>query len=283
MVFTTLALVRRKVYRSQVLPRESLAFGMLLRKTEHRCRVIPTPAPTAGEELLFNPHPLGKWPILRRVSQVRFLNVGLAILFFAVYPRMSPHTSDQGDGILPSRQIVTMVNKERVDTRHRPAEDVQPGESLMPTSLMYLVATTACMVLSTRASGQSAKDIRGPSPLVAIENEAPPKLIVDPPLPEPLALGRVFIQYRTENLRVVPVFGKGALDVSPRIGHVHISVDDAPWHFVDASSETIILVGLEPGGHKVLIELADPTHKVITSQTVKFTVPSRKSPKPDSH
>jgi hypothetical protein len=119
----------------------------------------------------------------------------------------------------------------------------------------------------------SAKDIIGPSPLIAIENEAPPKLIVDPPLFEPLSQGRVFIQYRTENLRVLPVFGKGALDVSPRIGHIHITVDDAPWHFVDASGETIILVGLEPGLHKVLIELADPTHKVITSKTVTFTVP----------
>ena len=118
----------------------------------------------------------------------------------------------------------------------------------------------------------SAKDIVGPSPLIAIANEAPAKLIVDPPLPEPLAQGRVFIQYRTENLRVLPVFGKGALDVSPRIGHIHITVDDAPWHFVDASGETIILVGLEPGPHKVLVELADPTHKVITSETVTFTV-----------
>jgi hypothetical protein len=99
-------------------------------------------------------------------------------------------------------------------------------------------------------------------------------LIVDPPLPGPLAHGRVFIQYRTENLRVVPVFGAGALDVSPRIGHVHITVDDAPWHFVDASGETIILVGLEPGPHSVLIELADPTHRVIGSQTVRFTVPT---------
>jgi hypothetical protein len=121
-------------------------------------------------------------------------------------------------------------------------------------------------------STQSAKDIIGLSPLIAIKNEAPPKLIVDPPLPEPLAQGRAFIQYRTENLRVLPVFGKGALDVSPRIGHIHITVDDAPWHFVDASGETIILVGLEPGSHKVLIELADPTHKVITSKTVTFTV-----------
>lgn len=119
----------------------------------------------------------------------------------------------------------------------------------------------------------SAKGVRGSSPLIAIKNEALPKLIVDPPLLEPLSQGRVFIQYRTENLRVLPVFGKGALDVSPRIRHIHITVDDAPWHFVDASGETIILVGLEPGSHKVLIELADRTHGVITSETVEFVLP----------
>jgi hypothetical protein len=132
----------------------------------------------------------------------------------------------------------------------------------------------------------SARNIRGPSPLVAVENEPPPILIVDPPLPEQLAEGRVFIQYRTENLRVVPVFGKGALHVSPRIGHVHITVDDAPWHFIDASGETIVVVGLGPGLHKVLIELADPTHKVIASETVVFTLPDHSNPKlsqgPDS-
>jgi hypothetical protein len=119
--------------------------------------------------------------------------------------------------------------------------------------------------------------VRGPSPLVAIVDEPPPRLIVDPPLPGPLAEGRVFIQYRTENLRVVPVFGAGALDVSPRIGHVHVTVDDTGWHFVDASGETLILVGLSPGPHRVLIELADPTHRVIRSETVRFTVPPAKA------
>jgi Family of unknown function (DUF6130) len=145
----------------------------------------------------------------------------------------------------------------------------------------YLAAMAACAPTTTTAPvastsapvAQSARDIRGPSPLLAIENEPPARLIVDPPLPEPLAHGRVFIQYRAENLRVLPVFGKGALEVSPRIGHVHITVDDAPWHFVDASGETVILVGLPPGPHKVLFELADPTHHVITSETVKFTLP----------
>ena len=145
----------------------------------------------------------------------------------------------------------------------------------MYIALTCLAAIAAGTVLATNASAQSARDIRGPSPLVAIENEPPPKLIVDPPLPEQLAQGLVFIQYRTENLRVMPVFGKGALDVSPRIGHVHVTVDDAPWHFVDASGETIIVVGLKPGPHKVLIELADPTHHVIDSKTVSFDVPPK--------
>jgi hypothetical protein len=153
----------------------------------------------------------------------------------------------------------------------------------MHTTFISMMATAACAVVASKGLAQSAKDVRGPSPLIAIENEAPPKLIVDPPLAEPLAQGRVFIQYRTENLRVVPVFGKGALEVSPRIGHIHITVDDARWHFVDASGETIILVGLDPGPHKVLIELADPTHKVITSETVRFSVPDLKSATPHDH
>lgn len=122
----------------------------------------------------------------------------------------------------------------------------------------------------------SAREIRGPSPLIAIENEPEALLIVDPSLPEPLSRGLVFIQYRAENIRIVPVFGRGALQVSPRIGHVHITVDDLPWHFVDASGETIIVVGLPAGEHKVLVELADPNHHVITAQTVSFVIPERK-------
>ena len=145
--------------------------------------------------------------------------------------------------------------------------------TIIQHALKELVIMGTHTLIATGASAQSARDIRGPSPLVALENEPPPKLIVDPPLPEQLAQGLVFIQYRTENLRVVPVFGEGALDVSPRVGHVHITVDDGPWHFVDASGETVILVGLPSGSHKVLFELADPTHRVITSETVRFVVP----------
>lgn len=149
----------------------------------------------------------------------------------------------------------------------------------MHSALQEIVVMGTSMLLATGAAAQSAREVRGPSALVAIENEPMPSLIVDPPLPEQLAQGLVFIQYRTENLRVVPVFGRGALDVSPRIGHVHITVDDAPWHFVDASGETVVVVGLPPGPHKVLFELADPTHRVITSKAVRFVVPDHNAAK----
>jgi Family of unknown function (DUF6130) len=143
------------------------------------------------------------------------------------------------------------------------------------TAAIALVGTAlAVHILS--ASAQTAKDVKGPTPLVAIPNEPPPKLIVDPPIPEQLALGRVFIQYRTENLRVVPVFGKAALEVSPRVGHLHYYVDDQSWPIVDTSGETVVLVGLPPGPHKVRLELADTIHRPIAgaSKTVEFTVPA---------
>jgi hypothetical protein len=126
---------------------------------------------------------------------------------------------------------------------------------------------------SVRSDTPSAKALRGASPLIALNNEPPPVLVVDQPLPEPLSRGKVFIQYRTENLRILPVFGKGAMAVSPRVGHIHITVDDAPWHFVDSSGETVIIVGLAPGIHSILFQLADPEHHVITSQTVHFEIP----------
>src|SRR6266704_3575450 len=56
------------------------------------------------------------------------------------------------------------------------------------------------------AFAQSAKEIRGATPYAAIENEPPPKLIVDPPLTNLLAQGVVWIQWRVENMRILPVF-----------------------------------------------------------------------------
>ena len=95
--------------------------------------------------------------------------------------------------------------------------------------IKMLVTVVVGTVLATGAFAQSAKEVRGASPYVEIKNEPAPKLIVDPPLPEGLSLGVFWAQYRVENLHIAPVFGAGALQVSPRVGHLHytLSLHDA--------------------------------------------------------
>lgn len=125
---------------------------------------------------------------------------------------------------------------------------------------------------------KSAKDIRGASPYAEIENEPAPRLFVDSPLPEGLAQGIVWIQWRVENLQVVPVFGKGATHVSPRVGHLHVHVDDVGWWWADASGiNTVDIAGLRPGPHKVRLELVNANHEVFPGQsrTVTFTIPEK--------
>ena len=141
-----------------------------------------------------------------------------------------------------------------------------------------LAIVAAGAVLAPIAVAQSARDIRGASPYVA-EREPAPKLIVDPPLPAGLAQGVFWAQYRVENVRILPVFGVSALQVSPRIGHLHITVDDLPWWWAEASdNNTIDIAGLPPGPHKVKIELVDANHNGFPGQvvTLTFTVPPRR-------
>lgn len=114
-----------------------------------------------------------------------------------------------------------------------------------------------------------------PAPVVPIASQPPARLIVDSPLPEQLAKGYVVVRYRVENLRILPVYGASALEVSPRIGHLHVTVDDLPWHWLDASGQPISINGLPPGPHRLQIELESPIHKLVESATVQFEIPLR--------
>jgi len=111
----------------------------------------------------------------------------------------------------------------------------------------------------------------------APKSEPPPRIFVAAPLADALARGLAVVPYSTENLRIVPVYGAAALAVVPRVGHVHVTVDDLPWHWVDASGEAIIVQGLAPGTHRILIELADPTHHVVDRGVVTFEIPPKHS------
>jgi hypothetical protein len=107
-----------------------------------------------------------------------------------------------------------------------------------------------------------------------VDNEPAPRLTILPPIPAPLSQGVVFIPYRLENLRIVPVGGASARGISPRVGHLHITLDDLPWQWADyGTSNTVILVGLSGGEHKVRIEAVDPEGKTYVAQSITFTVP----------
>ncbi len=104
-------------------------------------------------------------------------------------------------------------------------------------------------------------------------DQAPARIAVDPPLPTALALGVVILEYRAQNIRIVPVFGAAALSVSPRVGHLHVSLDDLPWVWADASGVPVIIQNLPPGAHEVTLELNDANHHALDKRVVEFVVP----------
>ena len=136
--------------------------------------------------------------------------------------------------------------------------------------MTLVIKTLAAIAVSTLLVGGAFAQ----SSVVDVDNEPAPSLTVLPPLPGPLAQGVVFIPYRLENLRIVPVGGAAARNISPRVGHLHIQLDDLPWQWADyGGSNTIILVGLPSGEHKLRVEAVDPEGRHFTAQTVTFTVP----------
>lgn len=140
----------------------------------------------------------------------------------------------------------------------------------MKEIIKTLTLTAVAIILASTARAQST--------VVAIDNEPTPKLTVKQPLAGPLTRNVVFIPYQVENLRIMPLGGEIASKVSPRVGHLHITIDDLPWFWGDfGQSNTIIIGGLPRGQHKVLIEVVDPAGKVFTSQIVTFNTPGNEA------
>jgi hypothetical protein len=153
----------------------------------------------------------------------------------------------------------------------------------MRSPLKHLAVAAIGALFCAAASAQAASDIGRPAAVIPLVAEPPPKLVVYPPLADPLARGVVILQYRTENARIIPIFGKNAAEVSPRVGHLHVTVDDRPGTWAHTSGDPIIVVGLKPGLHRMQIELADPNHKILASETVAVTVPEQPGSTPHQH
>ncbi|WP_043329730.1 DUF6130 family protein [Curvibacter gracilis] len=136
-------------------------------------------------------------------------------------------------------------------------------------TLIGLAVIAACQ---SRSAAHETEAPRAEQP-AAQAPVAAPRLRVDAPLAGPLTRGVVVVPFQAENLQIAPVYGSAAAKVVPRIGHLHLTVDNAAWHWVQASPDLIVLQGLDAGPHTLRIDLADAQHQVLHSQTVGFTVP----------
>lgn len=147
---------------------------------------------------------------------------------------------------------------------------------------ILLLSAAAVALFSVSAAAQNASDKCGLAQVIPLTSPEPPaKLFVDPPLAGPLASrGVVIIQYCAQNVHLEPVFGEGALAASPRVGHLHVRLDDASWVWMDASGNPVILQGLSPGPHKVTLELNDANHHPLDKATVTFVVPELAATRP---
>jgi hypothetical protein len=145
---------------------------------------------------------------------------------------------------------------------------------MMIRFLAALCLSISLAALSVSLAGaQSDKEMPGMAADMPLAGPQPPaKIVVDPPLAEPLSRGVVFIQYRSENLQIVPVFGPKAEEISPRIGHLHVAVDDGPTGWANTGGP-IIIFGLPAGPHKVDITLASANHHPLDHSVVEFVIP----------
>ena len=83
----------------------------------------------------------------------------------------------------------------------------------------------AAMLCGGTAFAQSATPTCRPAQVIPLTGAEPAAtLVINAPLADPLARGVVVIPYCAENMRIAPVFGPGALAVSPRVGHIHVTV-----------------------------------------------------------
>jgi len=147
---------------------------------------------------------------------------------------------------------------------------------------MLLLTIAATALFASSAAAQSVTDKCGLAHVIPLTTPEPPaKIVADPPLAGPLASrGVVVIQYCVQNIHLEPVFGAGATSASPRVGHIHVSLDDATWVWMDASGNPVIIQGLPPGPHKVLLQLEDANHHTLDQAAVSFVVPGNGEPTP---
>jgi hypothetical protein len=141
----------------------------------------------------------------------------------------------------------------------------RPMHTLLPFLLSLTVGTAACVPPTHAYSTANPPDRMTP----AIGRAS---IAIESPLADAAVQGVVIIRFRTENISIESPFRTAEHHGVFPAGHVHVTVDGAPWHWVHASSDPVVVTPLPAGEHTVELELADAGHRRLDSKIVRFTV-----------
>jgi hypothetical protein len=135
----------------------------------------------------------------------------------------------------------------------------------LPYLLSFLVVAAACVGSAQARSAFPARD----------GTVAPgrPSLTIQSPTPGEVVEGVTVIRFLVENISIAsPFLPTEKRDGRFPAGHLHVTVDGAPWHWVHATSDPVVLTPLPPGEHVVALELAGADHRPLDAHSVRFTV-----------
>ena len=130
-----------------------------------------------------------------------------------------------------------------------------------------------CLSLPLTFFIQSAHADEHDSHMLVLPPEPAPTLTLDAPIAALLAKGIVVLPFHTQHVRIMPVYGEPATHIQPRVGHLHITLDHASWHWIQSNDDVIVIHGLSPGLHHIKVELAEADHRVTAAQESDLTIP----------
>ena len=139
----------------------------------------------------------------------------------------------------------------------------------MNSSIARTAFLSACLAIGCISVSSSA-NARDNATTADAQQSA--HLLAGAALAGPLTKGLVVIAFSTENIELVAKYGEAAQAITPRIGHLHISVDDAAWHWVHSNNEPVVVQGLATGSHRITLELMDANHGLIETKTIAFEI-----------
>ena len=131
--------------------------------------------------------------------------------------------------------------------------------------LPFVIVASACVSDGQARSTSFTRDSAAAS--------GRPSITIQSPTPGELVHGVAIIRFQVENVSIASPFQPTDERSGPLpAGHLHVTVDGAPWHWVHATADPVVITPLPPGEHTVALELAGADHRPLVARSVRFTV-----------